>query len=227
MIRGLLFDLDGTLTHTDALHYQVWQSLLAEVGVDLDSVTYRQQISGRRNEAILAQFYPHLSSAEQVTFAAAKEARFRQLAAGRLQPLAGLVELLALARQHQWRLALVTNAPRENVHFMLDVLGLRTAFEVVILGEELPAGKPDPLPYCLALNKLGLMAAEALAFEDSPTGIRSALGAGVQTVGLATTHRPADLAALGAAPVIADFTSAELASLLALEDSAGCPSSPA
>ncbi|MBF2098221.1 MAG: HAD family phosphatase [Gloeomargaritaceae cyanobacterium C42_A2020_066] len=217
MIRGLLFDLDGTLTHTDALHYQVWQSLLADSGVDLDPVTYRQQFSGRCNEAILAQFYPHLSPAERVTFGAAKEARFRQLAAGRLQPLAGLVELLALACQRQWRLALVTNAPRENAHFMLDELGLRPAFEVVILGEELPAGKPDPLPYCLALEKLGLMSAEALAFEDSPTGIRSALGAGVQTVGLATTHRPADLAALGATPVITDFTDTELAGLLELK----------
>lgn len=226
MIRGLLFDLDGTLTHTDALHYQVWQSLLAEVGVELDSVTYRQHISGRRNEAILAQFYPHLSPAEQATFAAAKEARFRQLAAGRLQPLAGLVELLALAHQRQWRLALVTNAPRENAHFMLDALELRTAFEVIILGEELPAGKPDPLPYCLALEKLGLTADEALAFEDSPTGIRSALGAGVQTVGLATTHRPADLAALGATPVIADFTASELARLLELKGDTGYPTVP-
>ena len=106
--------------------------------------------------------------------------------------------------------ALVTNAPRENVLAVLRALGLLSAFEPVILADEVDAGKPDPAPYHAALEALGVSADEAVAFEDSPSGIAASTAAGIPTVGIASTQRAEDLADLGVELVARDFTDPKL-----------------
>jgi beta-phosphoglucomutase len=130
--------------------------------------------------------------------------------------VAGLLELVARARSWNSKLALVTNAPAENMHHELEVLGLRDAFDVRVLAGELPAGKPDPLPYLRALELLGVQASEGFAFEDSVSGIRSAVGAGLRVAGITTTQPGSVLAEAGADPIIADFADPELLRLLEL-----------
>jgi HAD superfamily hydrolase (TIGR01509 family) len=128
--------------------------------------------------------------------------------------MAGLTEILAWADDQQLKQAVVTNAPRENAEFMLQVLELTQQFETVVLAEELERSKPDPLPYQVGLERLGALAKNAIAFEDSPSGIRSAVGAGILTVGIASTHPPEDLYAVGATLVVSDFADRPLAEFL-------------
>lgn len=206
---ALLFDLDGTLAHTDPLHFRAWQEALEGHGVVVDEAAYARHVSGRFNPAIVADLLPHLTEAEGRRFADAKEARFRELAA-ELAPLAGLHEVLDRAHAAGLATAVVTNAPRENARFMLTALGLADAFDAVGLGEEADAAKPDPAPYREMLARLGVDAGAALAFEDSPGGVRSARGAGIRVVGIGTTQRPEVLIGEGADLVVDDFTDARL-----------------
>jgi HAD superfamily hydrolase (TIGR01509 family) len=74
---------------------------------------------------------------------------------------------------------LVTNAPGENVGAVLPALRLDDYFDAVVTAGEAGAGKPDPAPYRAALKKLAAEPGEALAFEDSVSGIASAVGAGI------------------------------------------------
>ena len=97
---------------------------------------------------------------------------------------------------------------------MLQELNLSQAFEPIVIAEELLRGKPDPLPYQTALDRLNITALEAIAFEDSAAGIRSAVSAGIPTIGMTTTHLPADLLALGADKAIADFTDPYIQALI-------------
>ncbi|MDZ7706891.1 MAG: HAD-IA family hydrolase [Trueperaceae bacterium] len=208
-LAALLFDLDGTLAHTDPLHFLAWREALADHGVEVDEASYARRVSGRHNPEIVADLLPHLSRDEGRAFAGAKEARFRA-AADRLEPLPGVHEVLRAARRAGLATALVTNAPRDNAVFMLGALGLEDAFDAVVLGEEAAAPKPDPAPYRETLSRLGVPADRALAFEDSPSGVTSARGAGLPVVGLATTQRPETLTELGASPVVDDFLDARL-----------------
>lgn len=203
-LRGLLFDLDGTLVHTDPVHFRAWRETLRTRGVALDEEAYARRVSGRHNPEIVAELLPDLSATEGRTFSDAKEARFRELAT-ELTPLPGVHSLLRAARTAGLRTAVVTNAPRDNAVFMLEALGLSDHFDVLALAEDAAAAKPDPAPYREVLARLGLTPDEALAFEDSPSGIRSARGAGLRVVGVATTQPRAVLAAQGAARVIMDF----------------------
>ena len=209
MIQAMLFDLDGTLVNSDPLHYQAWRGTLAHYGLEIDEAFYAARISGRVNMEIVPDLLPELSTAGIERFIEQKESLYRTLAT-QLIALPGLSNLLAWAGQRQLKLALVTNAPRQNARFMLEALKLEKAFAKVVLAEDVAAGKPDPAPYRAALKVLGITAKDALAFEDSPSGIQSAVGAGLPTVGIASTHDPGPLYQAGASLVIPDFTDPKL-----------------
>ncbi len=213
MLKALLFDLDGTLIHSDPTHMRAWQEELAEHGLEIDESFYRNNISGRLNPDIVADLLPELGSEASMRLIDRKEARFRNLAE-RLEPLPGLETLLAWVGECELDLALVTNAPRQNALFMLDALDLTDAFPTVVLGDEAPAGKPDPAPYRMALEQLGVDGQTGIAFEDSASGVRSAHGAGLVVVGVTTTHSDAELRSAGAMFTVRDFAAAELWSYL-------------
>jgi HAD superfamily hydrolase (TIGR01509 family) len=125
-------------------------------------------------------------------------------------PLPGLLEFVEEARRRGMGVALVTNAPKENTFAMLDALGLEDAFEPTIVAEDVGVGKPDPAPYNAALEALGVRADEAVAFEDSPSGIASSVAAGIPTVGIASTQDPEELEELGVELVAQDFDDPKL-----------------
>ncbi|WP_279482609.1 HAD-IA family hydrolase [Aureimonas sp. SK2] len=211
-IEALLFDLDGTLVHTDPLHLVAMRAVLEMEGLAIDEETFAKRVSGQPNDEIGRHFFPDRTPAEHRAFVERKEARFRELA-GELTPLAGVVAFIDRARADGLRIALVTNAPRANVKHMLGALGIANRFETVIYGDELERGKPDPLPYCMALDAFGLRADQALAFEDSLPGLTAAKRAGLFCVGVATSRSPDDLRAAGADLVVADFEDAEIVAL--------------
>lgn len=204
MVEALLFDLDGTLADTDPTHYQTWKDVLQGYGLEIDPAFYKANFSGRLNLEIIQDLLPHLSLEEGQALSDRKEAEFRDRAS-ELTPMPGLVNLLQWMDERHLKRAVVTNAPAENAQFMLRVLKLEAVFPLVVLGEEVAFGKPDPMPYQVALTRLSVKAEQAIAFEDSPSGIRSAVGAGIPTVGIASTHDPELLTTLGAQLVVPDF----------------------
>ena len=214
MLKAVIFDLDGTLTNSDKVHFQVFQDYFARHDIELDKALYKEKVSGRQNADILADFLPELPQREAEAFSDRKEAAFRELAKGQITPMPGLLTLLKQIKDRGLAAAVVTNAPPENATFMLSELNLSDAFEPVVIAEELPRGKPDPLPYQTALDKLEIAASEAIAFEDSSAGIRSAVSAGIKTLGMTTTLDPSDLLALGVDKAVDDFTDPYIQTLL-------------
>ncbi|NJN62441.1 MAG: HAD family phosphatase [Coleofasciculaceae cyanobacterium RL_1_1] len=207
MLQAILFDLDGTLTHSDRIHFSIWQTLLSDHELFIDLDFYKYHISGNTNVTILRDVLPHLSPNEALQFAQNKERLFREMV--NLERLPGLDRLLAWCRSRHIRRGVVTNAPRANAEHMLKTLGLMTdhdrEFETVVLAEDLPRGKPDPDPYLEGLRRLEIAPEATIAFEDTPTGVRSAVGAKLRTIGVRTTYGEAELAAAGATLTIQDF----------------------
>ena len=213
MLSAILFDLDGTLANTDPLHFALWQEMLAECDLKIDRDFYQRHISGRVNAEILRDILPQMSEEEGWQFAEEKEKRFRE-SVPTLSPTPGLDRILKWIKQNGLKQAVVTNAPRNNAIHTLEVLQLTSTFPTVILAEDAPPGKPDPAPYQLALTRLGVDSQKAIAFEDSTSGIRSAVAAGIDTIGITSTHSSEKLLEAGASMAIADFTCEQLWSLL-------------
>jgi HAD superfamily hydrolase (TIGR01509 family) len=210
MLNALLFDLDGTLADTDTLHLLALQQLLLEEdGRVFTQAEFEAHVSGQANANMCRYLFPQRSVAEHQAFADRKEVRFRQLSP-QLTPMPGLVRLLDFARDQGIGVAVVTNAPRANADHMLEALGLRERFETVIVAEELPRAKPDPLPYLTGLERLHARAEVAIAFEDSIPGLTAAVKAGIFTVGLVTSQSREALLAAGAHLVVDDFNDGAL-----------------
>lgn len=155
---------------------------------------------------------PQLSVTEGERFADEKEALFRE-GSSHLGLMEGFSEFLAWTQTHQIERALGTNAPRLNAELMLAVLGIKEVFHTIVLTivleDDCIARKPDPEPYKVALHKLGITAEQAIALEDSPSGIRAAVTANnISTIGIASTHDPQQLQEEGTLMAIPDFTDA-------------------
>lgn len=204
MPRALLFDLDGTLTDTHAIRLANWLEVLRPHGVDVDMNIYKEKLTGRPNAEAVQELVPDLSDEERAALLENEESghRGRTTQAG---PIAGLGAFLEEARGRGISLALVSNAPKEEARKSLESLGLADAFEPMVFAEDVGAEKPDPAPYEAALEKLGISPGEALAFEDSPSGMGGAVEAGIPVVGLVATHSPNELREAGAEFVVGDF----------------------
>jgi HAD superfamily hydrolase (TIGR01509 family) len=213
LYRALLFDLDGTLAETDSLHLPTWVDALEPYGVEVDEEFYRDRISGRSTAEIVRELLPELTDEQGRSIGDAKEASFRKRAF-QLDPLPGLEDFVERGRKRGMWIALVTNAPEENVEAILLALKLRDFFDTVVLADQVEAVKPDPAPYIAALEKTGVPAKEALAFEDSISGISSSVAAGIPTVGIASSQEPAKLLGAGAFMAARDFTDPQLRALI-------------
>lgn len=213
-VRALLFDMDGTLAATDHLHADIFADVLAPHGFIVDADFYAQKIAGRTNRLIFQDLFPGLSDADADAMSDAKEAAFRA-AHPHLMPLPGLIDFIAAARAKDLRIALVTNAPRANADHVLAALDLRPHFTEIVSVDAVARGKPHPDPYQEALRRFDLAPHQAIAFEDSPTGLRAALAAGVTTAGLATSLAPQALLDLGARWAFQDYRGVQLDALLA------------
>jgi HAD superfamily hydrolase (TIGR01509 family) len=213
MLKALIFDMDGTLVHSDPVHLEAFSEILRPEGVTIDEEIYRSTIIGRTNEAIFASLLPHLSVERHEAYADEKEAAFRRMAQD-LEPLEGLLDLLDWAEAQGIRIALVTNAPRLNADHMLEALGLAERFPVQITIDQVERGKPDPLPYLTAIERLGIRADEAVAFEDSPSGMKAAKAAGLFSFGVLTGLSAAELIKVGADRTIDTFRDSALWEIL-------------
>lgn len=213
MLEAILFDLDGTLADTDSIHFAVWQDILVRYDLDIDRSFYRQRISGRTNSKIIKDIIPQLTLEDAWKLATEKEETYRRLA-NSLLPTPGLDRLIALTDRASIKRAVVTNAPEGNAVYTLKVLRLTDTFPTVIMAKDAPPGKPDPAPYELALSRLEVKSKRAIAFEDSVAGIRSAVGAGIYTIGITSSHLAEDLLNAGASMTIQDFNDEQLWKLL-------------
>jgi beta-phosphoglucomutase-like phosphatase (HAD superfamily) len=210
---ALLFDLDGTLVDSDAKHFAAFQRIFAPFGIALDQASYNARIHGVSNELIGKAFLSHLTPEQRRAALDGKEAVYRA-DLGDIEPIPGAVELLDLADRLGLKRAVVTNGPRANADAVLDALGLAARIAVVVIGTELERAKPDPLPYLRGLELTGAVASRSVAFEDSPTGVRSANAAGLAVVGLTTSLDEASLIKAGALFASADFTDPRIHALI-------------
>ena len=198
---AFLLDLDGTLVDSEPLHRASYEAWFAHRGWELPDLAI---FTGRRAEDVFAVepgpwsgLDPAALAREVVPF----------VPDDLPTPVPGARDLLVAARAAGVPLAIVTSAGPPWVERSLEALDLDlTAVDVVVTARDVVDGKPHPAGYALACERLGADPAAALAAEDSPAGVRAALGAGVRrVVGVATTHTAAQLEAAGAVEVHDDL----------------------
>lgn len=96
------------------------------------------------------------------------------------------IELLKQARQSCKKVGLATMSYRSYVRRVLDILELKDAFDFVASREDVENAKPDPEIYLFVANRLAMPALDCLVIEDSPSGVKAALAAGMACIAVST-----------------------------------------
>lgn len=193
-MKGIIFDMDGTMVDNMMVHHRAWQRQLSELGLEMTLDEVKEKIHGVNEEILLRLFGDQMTADERRRIAAEKEAAYRALFAAELALLPGLQAFLDEAKAAGIPMAIGTAAPPENVDFVLDGLGLRDYFEAVYHSKSVKRGKPDPEIFALGATAMGLSLADCVVFEDSVTGAEAAYRAGSKAVIVTTTHTQAEFA---------------------------------
>lgn len=202
-LRALIFDVDGTLAETEEVHRKAFNQTFAEAGLDWhwskeDYARLLRTTGGKeRMRAFRAERDdPSPSDSAIAELHTRKTALYgKLLASGALQARPGVLELIAAAGAAGLKLAIATTTNRSNVDALcmaLWDLPAHQIFPVIAAGDEVQAKKPAPDIYTLALERLGLTPAEALAFEDSANGLLSAKAAGLRVVAFPSAYTSRD-----------------------------------
>ena len=175
MFDAIFFDLDGTLIDTESLAMASGLAAFAELGhpVTEDFLHQLVGVDLPTGSKIIRAAHPGLDHEAlhplwQTGFLAAMEEQGLKLKSGALDILQA--RLLPMA--------LVTSSGRREAHHKLAVAGIAEMFDLIITVDDVTAPKPDPAPYLLAAEKLGVAPARCLVFEDSETGAEAAHRAG-------------------------------------------------
>jgi HAD superfamily hydrolase (TIGR01509 family) len=187
-IKALIFDFDGLLMDTETTLLQSWLWEWRRHGLELDPTGFFAEHGGDANEPRYAALAAAVGAAYDRESSHALRMAYRAELNAALEPAPGIIGWLDRAAELGLRLAVASSSILTHVGTMLDQAGLRTRFEVLATGDEVDAPKPDPAVYLLALDRLGLPAREAVAFEDSAHGVAAARAAGLRCVAVPNPH---------------------------------------
>ncbi|WP_142215253.1 HAD family phosphatase [Streptomyces sp. SLBN-118] len=203
-------DLDGTLVISEDVHRRAWQAFFDTWGVAVTDADYEQHYMGRRPSDVIMGV-PGPWSGTDAAAALATMTAFTLEHADSVRVVPGAAALIRQLRV-KYPLSVVTSAGAAWAqHLLNDVLDVRDLVDVVITSEEITCGKPSPEGYLKACAALRARPEQCVAFEDSPSGIRALVAAGVRDiVGVTTTTAAADLTRAGARWTVPDLTSRRL-----------------
>jgi len=189
-VQAVLWDLDGTLVQSEHLHLELEREVLASFGVEIEAEAYRSYV-GTTTRAAFTHLLGLADRGDRIEEALARK---RELAPDRIiqrsLPTRGVEGVLRDIPMRTHRFALVTSAERYVAEGLLERFGWRWRFETVVTADDVERPKPDPQPYLLAAERLGLSPDRTLAVEDAPNGIRSARAAGCSVAALPGTFDP-------------------------------------
>ncbi len=217
-LRAAVFDFDGVIVDSEPLHFRALRDALQEDGVTITPEEYWGHYLAYHDRAAIGLALEH----HQQPAPPERLARIEQRKIARFAELLPEVPVFEGARElvsslaAELPLAIASGARHDEIEAILQGVGLRHAFAVIVGVDDVARAKPDPLPYLEAAGRLAPLApaltpAECVAFEDSPPGIASALGAGMRVVGVTHSYEPDKLEiAHRVVPSLAGVTLGEL-----------------
>ena len=188
--RAIIFDMDGVLVDSEPLFLNAINRLLIQEGVTPVSEAENQEfLIGTTIEETWRQLKlrrPLPLTAE--TYMDRYDGIVREVMMQELAPQPGVRELIAACRQRGLPKAVASSSRHIWVDLKLAAIGLTGAFDLVLGGDDVIHGKPEPDIYLKAAAGLGLPPEQCIAIEDSPIGIAAAVAAGTCTIAVRTDY---------------------------------------
>lgn len=189
-----MFDCDGVLVASERTGLRSLQQALEEVGLDIPLVELYRFSGCSHGETLSCLSREYGGRWDKGIIAERMDEIYKEIVAAEgLSSCPGILQLLNALMKAAIPFTLGSSGPRSKVSFSLKSAGLDSYFPRFICGDDVSRAKPAPDIYLAAADLLGLQPSQCLALEDAPNGIRAALDAGMQTVGVPHTYPAKEL----------------------------------
>jgi len=183
--QAVLFDLDGVLVTTEHLKAQAHVSTVERLGGKASIALY-DQVMGQPHEEVRRAFLnaAGLQHADMDTYTRTFRQLYKELLENQLGTTPGVPDLLRQLAARHFRLAVVSSSSAETLNLILDRTTLSRYFDVRVAADDVKNKKPAPEAYLLALNRLSVAPSSVVVIEDSESGVKAAVGAGLPVLAL-------------------------------------------
>ncbi len=170
---AFLFDLDGTIVLTDMIYKKVWSDILKEYNIDYTDEIFIKYIKGFNDYTVISTLLKNININEKI-LSHKKDMLFIEYI-NEIKIIDGFINFIIKLKEQGYKICIVTNSNRIVAEKILDIININKYIDFLIIGNECEKPKPYPEPYMKAMEKLNIQNTKSIIFEDSNTGILSAV----------------------------------------------------
>ncbi len=185
MIKGLVFDFDGLIMDTETPEYIAWKEIYSRFEATLPLEEWAKCLGSDYNSFDPVNYLSEQTGLPlEIDELLPQQRKRSQELANELDALPGVRNMIQTGKEAGLQLAVASSSDASWVHGHLERLRLKPFFDVISTAEDVAAVKPSPELFKLSVERLGILPAEAIAFEDTRLGIQSAKAAGLYCVAI-------------------------------------------
>ena len=206
MIKGIIFDMDGTIVDSLPYHHEAWKIFFNKNQVENFSDKLKDYKGGGTLDLMKAVYGNKYSLKDLKSMSDEKEVIFREIYKGKINPIEGFKKFLIDIKSKHILVGLASNAVRKNVSLIINELNIFNDFDSIICGDEVNNGKPNPEMFNKTINRFNIKKDECLIFEDSLEGVKAANNSGIKVVGISSSTSDKTLIDAGSIKTISNWT---------------------
>jgi len=199
MIKAILMDFNGIIINDEPLQMQAYKEILQGEDINLTEEEYYSSLGMDDKtfvEAVYKRAGKEILPEKGIEITNAKTAKWREMIDAEI-PLFGDVENFVRKMEKDFAVGIVSMARREEIEYILEKIGLRDCFSIIVSSEDVSDCKPNPECYRKGFGLIDavrtrrggnpIVHEDCLVIEDSPQGIRAGKSAGLKTLGITNT----------------------------------------
>lgn len=193
-IKGVIFDMDGVITDNKEQDFTAWKRVFADFGFNLTIKEY-ESFTGMKGEEIVCKYIKSDATEEEASSLTRRKEEYfiDEIQKTKIEATKGIETFLKDLKINNIKTGIGTAAMEFKANVILEELGLKNFFNIIVCAEKVKKGKPDPETYLKAAEELNLKPEECIVIEDAPNGIEAAKNAGIKCIAILTTHKESEL----------------------------------
>ncbi len=209
MLKAVIFDFDGVIVDSEALHLRAFNRVLSRFGVEIATEDYYAEYLGLTDlecfQVVSQQRQLSLDEQGIEGLIRQKTQVFEELAGAGGRIIEGVPDFLQMLKDNDIAMAICSGALRAEIELILKQARLRHFFVEIVSAEQVRRGKPDPEGFLLSLQELNrdrgsaVTAGQCVVIEDSRWGLAAARAAGMHAVGVTNSYDADELSRCGGA----------------------------
>jgi beta-phosphoglucomutase family hydrolase len=185
MFKSVIFDMDGVITDSEPIHFEVEKKLFKDLGLAISDEEHRSFVGtvSREMWSHIKDKYKLNQSVEELVEIERTSYMDYLLSQEKERPIPGVADLIEELYRNNVKLVVASSASVKNIEIVLKMFDLERFFETKVSGDEVKNGKPAPDIFLYAAKIIGTQPEECIIIEDSENGVEAAKSAGMKCIG--------------------------------------------